>query len=226
MRSQLLAFAGVIALGFASAQGVYITVDTSPIVNTDFRTYTNGSNYPAGGQTIDFAGVPMKLALSAGVPGTLGIAQIPVTNVNTVFSVPVSIFGAQRLYSLVNAVRGVVGADNGTVEVFGAGGSYAVLHFVQGFNIRDHFNGGYNNSISDPTTIATTYSGGVRLDRQVLELPSSFLADTVNEVRFSGVGRRPEGAALLVGLTFEVVPSPGAVGLLGAAALVALARRR
>ena len=183
----------------------FVPVTISGSINTDLRTYTGGWGYPIGGQDAYFGGVPFALSLQDRAPNTLGGIQLPASGELTVHSFSVNLTGATHLYTLINSTWGVVGATNGKVEVFGTNGAYASLTLIQGVNIRDHYQGTYQNSISDPTVLPTLFSSGVRLDRQVIELPASFDGQTVTEVRFQGIGDNPNGSAFLVGATFKTL---------------------
>ncbi|MFO0829027.1 MAG: hypothetical protein U0572_12880 [Phycisphaerales bacterium] len=202
--TSLLLAASVMTAVSTIAAGDFVTVDLSSQINSDLRTYFNGTNYPTGGQILAFAGVPMALGLKNGNPSSLGAVQIPNGTQPTTFSFVLDVAAPIRLYTLINSAWGSFGANNGKVEVFGTNGAYASMSLVQGTNIRDHYQGSYQNLLSDPTVVPTLYLGGVRLDRQVLELPPSFAGQTVTELRFSGVGANPAGAAFLAGATFEV----------------------
>ncbi len=215
----------LLAVGASSALADFVPVSLAPNVNFDIRTYSNGVNYPVGGSTVDFAGVPFALELLNENPDTFGVTQLPIFAGPATFSYTVSIPGAVRLYTLINSAFGAFGANNGTIEVFGTGGAFASFDLIQGTNIRDHFNSSFVNTLSDPTVVPTNFSGDVRLDRQVLELPAAFLDDTVNLIRFSG-DATGAGAAFLAAATIETIPTPGAMALLGVAGLVALRRRR
>lgn len=201
-RKHLLA-AAVVVTASPVAFADFVSVDLSAGINADIRTYTAGSGYPVGGQTLPFGGVPFALTLKAGAAGSLGAVQIPGNGQLTSHSFPVSVPSALRLYTLINSTWGSLGVTNGTIEVFGTSGAYVSLSLVQGFNIRDHYQGPYQNVINDPTVVSTNYATGVRLDRQVIELPASFGGQTVTEVRFTGSGSNPLGAAFLAGATFE-----------------------
>lgn len=217
--------ASLLVLG-GVARADFVPVDITSQVNADARSYTGGTAYPVGGQTLDFAGVPFALALRFEDPSTLGAVQTNGVGEDEIHSFAVSIPDAARVYTLINSGFGAFGAYNGKVEVFGTGGAYASLNLVQGTNIRDHFNNIYQNTISDPTVVPTNF-GDDRLDRQVLELNASFAGQTVTEFRFTGgpVSTYFDGVAFLAGVTFETVPTPGA-GVLAGVGLLAAARRR
>ncbi|MBL9120199.1 MAG: hypothetical protein JNL80_09830 [Phycisphaerae bacterium] len=185
----------------------FVAVDLSAKINADIRSYTGGISYPLGGQTLSFGSVPFTLGLLNGSTTTLGAVQLPGNGQPTVHSFPVNIAGATRLYTLINSTWGVYGVTNGKIEVFGTNGAYASFSLVQGFNIRDHYQGNFQNIINDSTVVSTGYASGARLDRQVLELPAAFDGQVVTELRFQGTGLNPSGAAFLAGATFETVDS-------------------
>jgi hypothetical protein len=185
------------------AMADFVAVDLSAKINSDIRTYTGGASYPLGGQTLPFGGVPFTLGLLGGAPTSCGAVQLPGNGQLVTHSFPVNIAGATRLYTLINSAWGSIGVTNGTVEVFGTNGAYASFALVQGFNIRDHYQGNYQNVINDPTVVSTGYASGARLDRQVLDLPAAFDGQVVTELRFQGTGANPTGAAFLAGATFE-----------------------
>jgi hypothetical protein len=219
--TKLVGVAVVLGVSSAPALADFVTVDIGVSVNADVRSFTNGSFYPVGGQTVPFGGVPFALATVSANPASLGGF---LTNLDSV-EYSVSIAGAARVYTLVNSGFGSLGAPNGFLEVFGTGGAFARLDYVQGLNIRDHFQNAFQNQISDPTVFATEFGGGVRLDRQVLELPSAFDGQTVTLIRFTGTSVGGPGVPFLTGVTVQLVPGPGAAGL-AAIGVLAIGRRR
>ena len=90
---------------------------------------------------------------------------------------------------------------------------------VEGTNIRDHYNGFYNNTATDLFGTAQ-FNGGVRLDAQYFALPSQFAASPLTTITFSGGngGGEPFLAAVTVS---SAVPEPAtwAMMLLGFAGL-------
>jgi hypothetical protein len=218
--ASLLALAGV-------AQGDFLPISIASDINADLRTFTNGGAYPVGGQMLDFGGVPFVLGLRFDEPESLGVVGTNGVGIAEVHSFPVAIVGALRVYTLINSGFGAFGAYNGKIEVFGTNGAYASLDLVQGTNIRDHLENVFQNTITDPSVVATDFGSGARLDRQVLELNASFIGQDVTEFRFTGgpVNTFTDGVAFLAGVTFETIPSAG-TGTLAAMGLMAAARRR
>ncbi len=205
-RLQFIA-AAVVVVASQCASADYAFVNIAPLTTSDLKTYTGGSAYPVGGQTLNFGGVPFALALKSGQANTLGAVQLPTNGQVTTYSFPVNVTGATHLYTLINSAWGSFGANNGSVEVVGTNGAFVSLSLVQGSNIRDHYQGSYQNIINDPTVVPTVYATGARLDRQVITLPPSFVGQTVTEVRFKGMGNNPNGAAFIAGATFETAPA-------------------
>lgn len=179
-------------------------VPLGSVANGNVRTYTAGTNYPSAPSTLVVAGVPFELTPLAGSPNSLGVAQTSTTQLQ--FSIPVSVFGATTVYTLINSAWGQLGVQNGRVECIGTGGVTATFPLVQGTNIRDHWTA-YNQVVNDPTVVPTTFGGGARLDRQTFVLPASFLTQTLTEVRLIAVNPgNPQGAPFLAGLTVDNTP--------------------
>src|SRR5271154_6382569 len=121
-----------------------VTIDLTPYVNSDLNGYTDGWNFPNSGLlTVD--GIPFDLAAIGGTPDT-GIIQ---TNGSAFDSVDISIgvFGVTSAYALVNSAWGACGANVGEIDFVGSAGTY-VYSLTEGNNIRDHFEGGYCNSVT------------------------------------------------------------------------------
>jgi hypothetical protein len=189
-------------MGTMSVQAQFVSIDITAWTNVNIRTWTNGSQYPTGNRTLNVGGIPMYVTILNNDPNSLGVISLPGDGTLHAWDIPANVSGATALYTLMNNAWGVCGRNLGTIEVFGQNGSYASLTLIEGFNIRDHYNGGYCNTLTDPTAFAFTF-GSVRLDRQKLELPASFATDIITRIRFSGVGRRPDGAAFLASLTLQ-----------------------
>jgi len=231
-----------IGIGFFAVQrcvdaGTFTEVSISSVVNADLSTYTRGDLYPAGGNTLTIGGVDFILAAGPGNSRGPGIFQTDTSDPARISAtIPVNVFGVGTVYTLVNSIFGELGNDNGTIEFKGTGGADAVFHFVQGTNIRDHFQGLYNNvidpSIPNATFIDPTTGDEVRLDRQAFVLPSTFATETLTDIVFTGFNGFPNfspGQPFIAAVTVETVPEPASIVtwmLAGAVATIAAWRRR
>jgi hypothetical protein len=210
------------------AQASLIPISIAGIPNADLRTYTNGTNYPIAPTTLTVGGVPFDLVPLDAVPSSLGIIQD--NSGADVFVIPTSIFGATTIYTLMNSAFGIAGADIATVAFTGTGGASASFDLTEGFNIRDHFNGFFVNTVSDPTIVTANFPGDVRLDRQTFGLPSSFATQTLTQITFTGHSAfAGEGLAFLAAATASTtaaVPEPSAIALVGIALIAAFSLQR
>ena len=234
----LLFAATAFFLPTASIRAQFTQVNISSQVNVNLQNYTDGANYPLGGTQFFVSGVPFTLAEINNTAGTTGIVQgggqSEIGAFSYTFLVPVGT-KATVLYTLLNTANGASGVNEGSIVVKGTGGETATLTLTEGFNIRDHNNDGFVNTLSDPTVVPTYFLNGApttqsiqtRLDRQQLLLPSTFTGDTIASITFAGTAQgNPNGAAFLAGLTLENVPEPSTIGLacLGALALASRLR--
>ncbi|MFO0831141.1 MAG: hypothetical protein U0637_04760 [Phycisphaerales bacterium] len=201
-RVALLSCAGVAALGASEARAVYVTAPLGALANANLRTYTSGTNYPAGPTTLTIAGVPFDVTPLPGTPGSFGVAQS--SSAQLQFTVPASVYGASRVYTLMNSAWGQLNALNGRIECTGSAGAFASFDIVQGVNLRDHWTA-FNQTLTDPTVVMTDFGGGTHLDRQTFVLPPAFLTQTLTQVRLvANNPGNPQGAVFLAGATVEV----------------------
>jgi hypothetical protein len=229
--SALSAMFFVVALSVStSTRADYVSVSIESETNADIRTYTQGGNYPAAPTNISVAGVPFQLVplvTAPGNPNTLGVIQAP--GGNSSFVINTDVPGATTVYTLMNSEFGQSGSDIGSIEFIGALGSDAVFQIVEGTNIRDHFDGGFNNSATNivPDTFlngSQDPSGPDRLDMQTFVLPSSFASDTLTTIIFSGANAgSPQGQPFLAAAT-AAVPEPASLTLVGLGAAAVFAR--
>ena len=82
-----------------------VSADIQPEVNANLQTYTNGTNYPLGGSTLTYAGVPFTLAYydATNQTGT-GVIQTP-GGVSS-FDVKVDVVSPVAVYTLINSAYG------------------------------------------------------------------------------------------------------------------------
>jgi PEP-CTERM motif len=235
-KSQIITAVALMAAAVAARAQFYTEIDISSQVNADLQTYTSGGDYQVGGSQLNAGGVPFGLALLDNTPGTTGVLQTPYNGGQVesyTFYVPSGTY-ATALYTLINTSWGDDGVNEGSVVVTGSGGETATLDLIEGFNIRDHYNGFYCNTYTDPTLVPTYFAnqvpnstdGPVRLDRQMLVLPSSFNGDTVASITFNGIGNgQPDGSPFLAGMTLQTVPEPDSLIVLGLGTLILVVRR-
>ena len=220
--SKLLRATAVSVVHFAltvPAWAAFTPIDIESFTNADLRTYTNGANYPIAPATLTVGGVPFNLVPFGAKSNSLGIVQDPGTAAPKVIAdVALHVVDPTTVYTLMNSAFGVSGTDIATVQFVGAGGASATFDLTEGVNIRDHFNGSFNNNVTDPAIVTQSFSGGVRLDRQTFVLPSSFASDTLTHIIFTGHGSgSPQGEAFLAAatvVTSNVIPEPSALALL------------
>ncbi|HKQ11606.1 MAG TPA: PEP-CTERM sorting domain-containing protein [Rhizomicrobium sp.] len=190
-----------------------------PGVNSDLNAfYTNGFSYPQGGG-LTVGGVPFTLTTVPGLSDTFVIqdpaflgAPNPVGG--TIFDIPVGVFGVTQVYTLMNSAFGVFGSNIASLEFIGSAGGNSVQFLIEGLNIRDHFNGSFNNVVTDPTIQTALFPGDVRLDMQTWNLPAAFESQTLDLIRFTTYGVPPDGEAFLAAVTVATVPEPAPLALL------------
>jgi hypothetical protein len=181
-----------------------INVIISPYITDDIRTWTQGTNYSIGGFYTNFAGISFYLAGYTGKTNGLGVVYTGLGSVATPTTnhFPVNVTNAVTVYTLMNSDQGKLGYTNGTVDFYGSQGAHASFNLVQGFNLRDHYNGNYVNIIS--SNIMSLYWGvskSVRLDCQGWMLPATFYAQTLTNIQVRSFGNSPNGVAVVAAIT-------------------------
>ena len=124
--------------------------------------------------------------------------------------------GATTLDTLINSTYGVAGDTVGTVEVKGTGGLVATFNLVEGTNIRDYNNDGYEDTVAAGTSSATFGNGQVRLDMQTFALPAAFATATITDIILTSEGGTPQGNPFLAAATVATKSGPSQIVLLGA----------
>ncbi len=174
MKNSIFAIATLLALGlFASeASATQIQIDISGQVNSDLNTYSGGSNYgPIGGTTLDINGINFDLA-PFDATTDVGIIQTflvfgggPASSSYTFGGLALS--GVQTIYTLINSSFGQDGDKIGSVVFTGTGGMFS-FDLIEGLNVRDHFNGAFENNASNlfGTALYPGNPGPDRLDAQ------------------------------------------------------------
>ena len=170
-------------------------------------------DYPTAPTTLTVGGVDFALVPDGTSTTSLGILQT--TGSGTSFDIPVNIAGATTLYTLINSAYGIAGDTVGTVEVKGTGGADATFNLVEGTNIRDHNNDGYENTIAPGTPSASFGNGQVRLDMQTFALPAAFATARITDIIFTSQGGTPQGNPFLAAATVATTSGPSQLVLLG-----------
>lgn len=217
MLMRRFAFLFVLVASAASQANTFINFDNQ--VNADITTFTGGSGYPQNGGIVTIAGIDHQLAKGAnGKTGSMFFA-------NETKIVPINLTGIAEIYTLINSANGINGQLNGVIEIHGTNNLVQTVTLTQGINIRDHFNGNWNN-VATGLNGTVSYQTGVRFDQQKIVLDPLFHGETVTEIRFIGQNNNGgNGSPMLQSLTVVPVPEPATMVVLGLAGLAALRRR-
>jgi len=227
----------------ASALADSFTPLTMPTLNTNMRTFTDGSVYdnlwPTSGSPN-----PNVLMTAGGIP--FAFAQDPSGNTafigtfgtTSTLTMTVDKTGITDVYTLINAAYSQTTSGNtvGSVVLNFAGGVSVTENLVSGNNVRDHFFGSFVNTTTAPNVTQAAFEtnapGTAHLDMQTWSVPAADAGRELLNVEFIDVpnaGVDPVLAAATVGtVTSTSVPEPASSVLLlsGFAALLARFRRR
>jgi hypothetical protein len=183
-----------------------INVILSPYLTDDIRTWTSGTNYPTGGVYTNCAGISFFLAAFPSITNGLGVVVSGLGSVSAprTNNFPVNVTNAVTVYTLMNSEYGKAGFTNGTLEFYGAQGAHASFYLVQGFNLRDHYNGGDNNVVT--SNLMSLYWGAnkqVRLDCQGWMLPTNFFPQVLTNIQVRSFGNNPNGIPTVAAITIR-----------------------
>ena len=147
-----------------------------------------------------------KQAWHADIAAGGGVGQVSIT-------MPVNIFGATEVYSLVNTWCGQAGPNAYAWLVFtGSGGATYTKNLVGGVDICDYNLGPWENDITSTNTInvfacpSDNWGNPGRLDMQQIPLPPEFAMQTLTTIQFvdNGSPTAPLAQrAVLDGLTVQ-----------------------
>ena len=127
--------------------------------------------------------------------------------------IPVNRFGVSEVHTLINTFWGQAGLPSlAKLEFIGSGGAFYALDLIGNDHIRDHFNGGFINTINGTTTTEVFNNGlGSRLDKQFITLPAAFHNEVLTTIRVIDNGanltQRIFAAGISVGIANDVVVS-------------------
>jgi hypothetical protein len=190
---------------------------------------------PTGSVTL--GGVPFDLASngsgdqawSAEVAANGGSSQVSVT-------VPIGLYGATTVYTLINTMWGAAGPNSYASLVFtGTGGATYTYDLISNTNIRNWIPGGpgfggSTSIITSPTVNVysgpSSYGNTGGLDMQDITLPSSFADQTLTSVELIDNGNANFQRTVLDGLTVVSVPEPAATTVLCVGFALAFGLRR
>jgi hypothetical protein len=206
-----VALTATIVLGAASAaQAAGTPLSIQSGVDSDLYDYTQGTSYPPAGSTVTIGGVDFTLAsFFANNPSAadVGVVQTGDGQADSItIAMPAVTVGTSTVfYSLINSAFGQAPNTIGDLTLnFQGGGSY-VYDLTEGDNIRDHFNGMYNNFA--PNVYGTATYGNDRLDAQQIILPSQDVGDVLTSITLNNT-QPGDGNPFLAAFT---VVNPGSV---------------
>ncbi|HUA21826.1 MAG TPA: hypothetical protein VMB25_23940 [Bryobacteraceae bacterium] len=210
----------------AIARADTVSVDLSSLVNSDLTTYTGGGSYPQHGGSITVGDIPFTLATIGPDSDTAVLQTSTETGAGQIYALNVDVFGASTAYTLINSAFGECGTTVGQLVFVGSSTTYTYT-LTEGVNVRDHYDGGFCNTVTDVG--GTANFGSDRLDMQSIVLPSAFDDQTLETIYFQTFGQGYSGSPFLAAMTLDPAPVPEPVTWpLGLAALliVPLAHRR
>jgi hypothetical protein len=144
--------------------------------------------------------------------------------------IPVGLSGLNAVYTLINTRWGSPRANVGAISFNWSNGRQDTVQLVVGQNVRDHFYGSYDNTLTSPDVTLAAFgrnvSGESHLDMQTFLLPDDTRELTLTSVTFSSTHMGVFGSPFLAGLTVGTptptpVPEPESLALLLAGVLVA-----
>jgi hypothetical protein len=234
-RFRALALCVSLGMSTAVASASEVIVNVDPYVNANLQTYTNGNNYPLGGTVLNsVTGVSFNVANFP--QGGTGAIQASTGGPDS-FDIAVNIANPDTVHTLMNSGFGSFGSTIGSIEFKATGGLDYTVDLVEGQDIRDHFNGFFNNTIGTgalgPIYVSTfSFGGDVRLDEQAFVLPAAFNSATLTDIILNGFGSGAAGEPFLAAATVVTgaVPEPTSLVMLslgiGAATACAYGRRK
>jgi len=194
--------------GLCATANADFTMAALPDLNTDIRTYTDGSTYnPLFPGVHTWNGVPFTRAVDG--QGHTAWTKAGGTTAQSL-DIPVNVFGVATAYTIINTAYGSLGTTDGSVEFLGSGGSTYSVPLIQGTNIRDHFDGSYVNTIDGVTAVPAfnVGPGHARLDMQIYTLPGSFLDESLTTIRFTSGAPSASGIPFIVAATVATSGTP------------------
>jgi hypothetical protein len=172
--------------------------------------------------------VPFTLATIGPSFDTAVIQTSTIPGVSQTYSIPVGVFGVTSADTLINSSAGACGTSIGELDFVGVSSTY-IYPLTEGTNVRDHFNGGFCNTVTNVAGTASFGGGADRFDMQQIVLPASFATDTLQRIDFKGFGQGLAGSPFLAAAavnTSSPVPEPATWPLAAVALLATFLARR
>jgi hypothetical protein len=203
-----------------AAEAEAASVDLSGYVNSDASFYTGGDAYPTGGP-LDINGVHFELSTFAGGLGVIANPDV----LHTTAAITTAITGlsitGNTVYTIINSAFGESPMTIGSVVFIDTNNNHYAFDLTEGDNVRDHYNGVYNNDAPNVYGTAQFQSASPglsydRLDVQRFVLPSLV---TLQEIDFidNGLGLPAGGSPFLAAITVATTPIPASLPLLATA---------
>jgi MYXO-CTERM domain-containing protein len=188
------AIAATIAMGAAStAQAAGTSLSIQSGVDSNLYTYTGGTSYPPSGSTVTISGTSgdVDFTLANFFPASFMAPDVGVVQTGdgaatsiTIAMPKVTVGAATVFYSLINSTFGQAPNTIGNLTLNFEGGATYQYDLTEGDNVRDHFNGIFNNSAPNiyGTAEYTGPDGVDRLDAQQIALPGSYNGDVLTSI--------------------------------------------
>jgi hypothetical protein len=192
-----------------AAHAAQLQIDLSSLTNENIQTYTNGTNYPLAGSTVNVNAASFTLSSEGGSADTTGVIQ---ANSSTdSFVIPINEAGYSIVYVLLNSAFGEIGSTVGSLVFQDSAGDSDTISLEEGVNVRDHYIS-FNNVATEVYGTAQ-YPGDVKLDAYEYVLPASFAGNTLTSITLNGAADTgvPNGEPFLAGVTLAtggVAPVP------------------
>lgn len=198
----------------------YIPLDLSALKDSDLSLLTGGADYAlvVNGASGVWSPSVGPVPFDVGAAGTnrmwfsecnYGIAGA----CGDTLSVTTSVANATGVYTLINTGYGVLG-PSARVTLRFAGGGTQVTDLAGGFDIRDHNQASWPNSVSSPNTVTVFDNGLRRLDRQFIAISPAFAGQTLTSIDILDTVPGGSSELLVTGVTVAAVPEPSAFGLM------------